>query len=74
VSYAEAGWQGHGELRIGSAVLKMASLARRNLLHDKVRLSVTLTGIVFALVLIAVQTGLSISFATTTCGFQPRAS
>jgi putative ABC transport system permease protein len=44
----------------------VASLARRNLFHDKVRLSVTLTGIVFALVLIAVQTGLFISFATST--------
>jgi hypothetical protein len=30
----------------------MISLAQRNLLHDKVRLTVTLTGIVFAVVLI----------------------
>jgi hypothetical protein len=28
----------------------MISLAQRNLLHDKVRLAVTLTGIVFAVV------------------------
>jgi putative ABC transport system permease protein len=44
----------------------MASLARRNLFHDKVRLGVTLTGIVFALVLIAVQGGLFLGFTTTT--------
>jgi putative ABC transport system permease protein len=44
----------------------MASLARRNLFHDKVRLTVTLTGVVFALVLIAVQGGLFLGFTTTT--------
>ena len=33
----------------------MPPLARRNLLHDKVRLTVTLTGIVFAVVLIVVE-------------------
>lgn len=44
----------------------MASLAVRNLLHDKVRLAVTLTGIVFAVVLGAVETGLFIGFTTTT--------
>jgi putative ABC transport system permease protein len=44
----------------------MASLARRNLFHDKVRLAVTLTGIVFALVLIVVQFGLFLGFTTTT--------
>jgi hypothetical protein len=36
----------------------MALLARRNLLHDRIRFAVTLTGIVFALVLIIVQFGL----------------
>jgi putative ABC transport system permease protein len=41
-------------------------LARRNLLHDKVRLAVTLTGIVFAVLLIAVELGLFMGFATTT--------
>lgn len=46
----------------------MASLARRNLFHDKVRLAVTLTGIVFAIVLIIVQLGLFIGFTTTTSG------
>jgi len=35
----------------------MTTLAVKNLLHDKVRLTVTLTGIIFALVLIAVQFG-----------------
>lgn len=44
----------------------MPSLGRRNLFHDRVRLAVTLTGIVFAIILIAVQIGLFIGFATTT--------
>jgi len=44
----------------------MASLAVRNLFHDRVRLAVTLTGIVFAVVLVAVQIGLFIGFTTTT--------
>lgn len=44
----------------------MGLLARRNLFHDKVRFGVTLTGIVFALVLIIVQFGLFLGFATTT--------
>ena len=46
----------------------MPPLARRNLTHDKVRLAVTLTGIVFAVVLIVVQLGLFIGFTTTTSG------
>jgi ABC-type antimicrobial peptide transport system permease subunit len=44
----------------------MALLARRNLFHDKIWLAVTLTGIVFAVVLITVQLGLFTGFATTT--------
>lgn len=44
----------------------MASLAKRNLFHDKVRLAVTLTGIVFAVVLVAIQLGLFIGFRTAT--------
>ena len=44
----------------------MGLLARRSLFHNKVRLTVTLTGIVFALVLIVVQFGLFIGFTTTT--------
>jgi putative ABC transport system permease protein len=44
----------------------MASLAVRNLFHDRVRLVVTLTGIIFAVVLVAVQIGLFIGFTTTT--------
>ena len=44
----------------------MPPLARRNLFHDKVRLTVTLTGIVFAVVLIVVELGLFVGFATTT--------
>jgi putative ABC transport system permease protein len=46
----------------------MPALAQRNLFHDKVRLAVTLTGIVFAVVLIVVQIGLFIGFTTTTSG------
>jgi putative ABC transport system permease protein len=41
-------------------------LAQRNLFHDKVRLAVTLTGIVFSVVLIVVQLGLFIGFTTAT--------
>ncbi len=44
----------------------MALLARRNLFHDRIRFAVTLTGIVFALVLIIVQFGLFLGFTTTT--------
>ena len=44
----------------------MGLLARRNLFHDKVRFLVTLTGIVFALVLIIIQFGLFLGFTTTT--------
>lgn len=44
----------------------MPPLARRNLFHDKVRLAVTLTGIVFAVVLIVVELGLFIGFTVTT--------
>lgn len=41
------------------------SLAWRNLIHDRVRLAVTLTGIVFAIVLIVVQFGLFLGFQDT---------
>jgi len=44
----------------------MPPLARRNLFHDRVRLTVTLTGIVFAVVLIVVELGLFVGFTTTT--------
>ncbi|HKD01746.1 MAG TPA: ABC transporter permease [Terriglobales bacterium] len=44
----------------------MPPLARRNLFHDKVRLTVTLTGIVFAVVLIVVELGLFVGFTQTT--------
>src|SRR5215831_15769008 len=43
----------------------MGTLAWKNLFHDKVRLAVTLTGIVFALVLILVQIGLFLNFLET---------
>jgi len=46
----------------------MPPLARRNLFHDKVRLTVTLTGIVFAVVLIVVELGLFVGFTVTTSG------
>ena len=44
----------------------MASLARRNLFRDKVRLAVTLTGIVFSVVLTTIQLGLFIGFTAAT--------
>ena len=44
----------------------MPPLARRNLFHDKIRLTVTLTGIVFAVVLIVVELGLFVGFTQTT--------
>lgn len=44
----------------------MPPLARRNLFHDRVRLTVTLTGIVFSIVLIVVQIGLFLGFTTAT--------
>ncbi len=44
----------------------MALLARRNLFHDRIRFAVTLTGIVFALVLIIIQFGLFLGFTNTT--------
>lgn len=42
------------------------TLARRNLTHDQVRLFVTLTGVIFAVVLIAVQAGLFVGFTKAT--------
>ena len=44
----------------------MPPLARRNLFHDKVRLAVTLTGIMFSVVLIVVELGLFVGFTVTT--------
>ena len=44
----------------------MPPLAQRNLFHDKVRLIVTVTGIVFAVVLIVVELGLFVGFTVTT--------
>ena len=44
----------------------MFTLAKRNLFHDKLRLAVTLTGIVFAVVLIVIELGLFVGFTRTT--------
>ncbi len=44
----------------------MPSLALRNLLHDRIRFVVTLTGIVFSVVLSAVQLGLFVGFTRAT--------
>jgi len=44
----------------------MASLAQRNLFHDRVRLAVTLVGIVFSVVLATIQLGLFVGFTTAT--------
>ncbi|HZP48561.1 MAG TPA: ABC transporter permease [Vicinamibacterales bacterium] len=45
---------------------RISELAWRNLVHDKVRLFVTVTGVVFAVVLIVVELGLFLGFTTTT--------
>ena len=57
---------GHLIQRARRAVTEMPPLAQRNLFHDKVRLTVTLTGIVFSVVLIVVQIGLFLGFTTAT--------
>lgn len=44
----------------------MPSLALRNLLHDRLRFAVTLTGIVFSVVLSAIQLGLYVGFTRAT--------
>lgn len=53
----------------GAQFLTMGSvLALRNLVHDRVRLVITLVGIIFAVVLINVEIGLFLGFAKTTSG------
>jgi hypothetical protein len=52
----------------------MLTLAWRNLVHDKVRLAVTVTGIVFAVVLIVVELGLFLGFTTTTSSLIDRSN
>lgn len=44
----------------------MPPIARRNLFHDKVRLTVTITGITFAVVLMVIQLGLFLGFSRAT--------
>ncbi len=46
----------------------IAAIACRNLCHDRARMLVTLTGIVFAVVLITLQCGLFLGFITTISG------
>jgi len=46
----------------------MASLAIRNLFHEKVRPAVTLTGIVFSIILTAVQLGIFLGFIEASTG------
>lgn len=43
-------------------------LALRNLMHDRIRFAVTLTGIVFAVVLVTLQCGFFLGFITTISG------
>ena len=52
--------------------MRISQLAWRNLVHDKVRLLVTVTGVVFAVVLIVVELGLFLGFTTTTSGLIDR--
>jgi putative ABC transport system permease protein len=44
----------------------MSLLAQRNLLHDKIRLAVTLTGVVFAVMLIVIEMALVFGFTRST--------
>jgi putative ABC transport system permease protein len=44
----------------------MVSIARKNLFHDKVRFSVALAGITFAVVLITIQVGVYLAFLANT--------
>nr|HNH83959.1 ABC transporter permease [Acidobacteriota bacterium] len=44
----------------------MRRLSWRNLIHDKVRFGVTLTGVVFAVILVAIQVGLLVGFSRAT--------
>ena len=44
----------------------MASLALKNLVHDKVRLAVTLVGIIFSVILSSIQLGLFVGFQAAT--------
>lgn len=46
----------------------MASLAIKNLFHEKVRFGVTLTGIVFSIILTAVQLGIFLGFIEASTG------
>jgi len=52
----------------------MPPLARRNLFHDKIRFTVTLTGIVFSVVLIVVELGLFVGFTLTTSSIIDRSN
>ena len=49
-------------------LFRLSPLAWRNLVHDRMRLAVTLTGVVFAVVLVVVQLGLFLGFTTATSG------
>ncbi len=53
---------------------RISELAWRNLVHDKVRLFVTITGVVFAVVLIVVELGLFLGFTTTTSSLIDRSN
>lgn len=44
------------------------TIARRNLTHDKARLAVTLTGVLFAVTLVTIQLGIFAGFTSTTSG------
>lgn len=58
--------------RDGTEFILMTILAWKNLFHDKIRLVVTLTGIVFALVLIIIQFGLFLGFIETSSNIVER--
>ncbi len=66
--------QVYGQLRscarlvLRPPISMLDTLAIRNLIHDRVRLGVTIVGIVFAIVLMNIQLGLLLGFIRTTSG------
>lgn len=70
---ATKGAFGAGARRYSSAFGMAAVLAWRNLTREHVRFAVTVVGVVFAVVLMAIQTGLLYGFATTASSLIDRA-
>jgi putative ABC transport system permease protein len=52
----------------------MGTLAWKNLIHDRLRLAVTLVGIAFSIVLILIQFGIFLGFLETSSNIVSRSS